>query len=327
MSGFWRLLNGVAWFVLSIVGSVGAASACSICLAGDPIYDALGGSAQEANSWSMRLQGRGWKKNSNLMSHGDDHDDDHEGGREHADNQRIDLFVSYTPIDRLTFVLDLPWAFNEITEKVEGEREKHSLSGFSDLSLSATGVVWRNRSVLPSTWLEVRSFLKMPTGQRRQSKGGVKDPHLQVGTGSWDFGFGLAGVHRIPWASLYTSVSYRVNTEGSLGYEYGDVILANSIIQVPVGHAARLPMLDWLTASMQLNYRWADRDGTRQGKFKDSGGSIVYLTPGVSIALPWFGNRRPPKLQGSVQMPLTNRWLNGDQEEKPVWSVGLQYAF
>lgn len=327
MFNYLRLSRGVAWVVLAIVGFAGAASACSICLAGDSIYDALGGSAQAAKSWSLMLQGRGWKKNSDTLPHEDGGVDEDGEGREHADSQRIDLFVSYTPLDRLTLTLDLPWLFNEIIEKEAGEREKNNLSGFSDMSLSVAGVVWRNRNVLPDTWLEVRSFLKFPTGRSRQTKGGVKDPHLQVGTGSWDFGFGLAGVHRISWASFYTSASYRVNTEGSLSYEYGDVVLGNAIMQVPVGHATGLAVLDWLTASVQVNYRWADKDEVEGENFKDSGGSIVYLTPGASIALPWFDGQRAPQLQGSLQVPLTNTWLNGNQEEKLLWSIGLQYVF
>lgn len=324
-----------------------------MCLAGDPLYDAHGTTAQEAGSFNVHLQARGWSKESGLLPHDDlpaavrsrrhtgshgpppgtgtgttdtaaTHADD---GTEFNESQQIDLFLSYTPIDRLTLTLDLPWRFNEITETEGGVSETSSLNGFGDMSLAATGVVWRNRSILPSTWVEGRAFVKFPTGQSRQEVDGKRDPHLQPGTGSWDFGFGTALVHKLDWAYVYASASYRVNTKGSLDYEYGDVFLFNAAMDVPVGHAFRVPSLEWLTASLQLNFRWADFDRARGELWADSGGSIPYLTPGVAVRLPWFPGKRGPSLRGFVQLPLTQAGLNGRQHEDLLWGVGLQYGF
>ena len=102
-------------------------------------------------------------------------------------------------------------------------------------------VLWRDRDVLPSTWVEARGFGKAPTGKSNQTVDGVQDPHLQVGTGSWDFGFGLAGAHRLAWGSLYVSAFYRENLEGSLDYRYGDVVLTNVALEMPLSHFCENP--------------------------------------------------------------------------------------
>jgi hypothetical protein len=310
-----------ALLVLSALLTPQSATACSICLAGDPIFSNQGTTAQTQGDFSFYLQIMGWKKKSGLLP-GEDPD-----GVEFNDSQRLDLFLSWTPIDRVTVTLDLPFAFNEITEVEDGEEETSSLSGFSDMSLQTSVVFWRNRDVLPSTWFEGRAFLKFPTGNSAQPVDGRLDPHLQLGTGSWDFGFGLAAVHRLEWGSLYSSTFYRVNTKGSLQYEYGDVFLANAAIEVPLGHALAQSFLNPFTLGFEANFRWADFDEVGGVRFQDSGGAILYLTPSLSAQLPWPGDGRGPSLRGSVQIPVTSSWLNGFQEEDPIWFAGIQYSF
>lgn len=221
----------------------------------------------------------------------------------------------------------MPFAWNRIIEREARNRSRSSLSGFGDVSVASSLVLWRNRDVLPSTWLEGRLWLKTPTGRDETKVDGVRNPHLQPGTGSWDFGVGLAAVHRLEWGALYGSVFYRENTEGSLDYTYGDVWLANLALEVPIGHALELSSLAWLTAGLEINFRYAsyDRDGGE--RFSESGGSIVYATPSFRIRLPFGLPNRPLSLRGAAQLPLTQRWLHGTQHENEVWSLGLLMPF
>ena len=149
------------------------ATACSVCLAGDPIFSNQGTTAQRQGDFSFFLQAMGWMKKSGLLPGEPD-------GVEFNESQRLDLYLSWTPVDRVTLTLDLPWAFNEITEVTDGDAETSSLSGFGDMSLQTSAVLWRNRDVLPSTWFEGRAFLKFPTGKSEQSVDGRLDPHLHT---------------------------------------------------------------------------------------------------------------------------------------------------
>lgn len=299
-------------------------SACSVCLAGDPFLDAQGTTVQQRGTLSASFQVRGWEKKSGLLP---GEAEPGEQGFERNTSQRLDLFVSWTPFDRVTFTLDLPWAFNAITEYEGDQKSTSRLSGFGDLSLAASGVLWRNRPVLPSTWLEGRVFLKFPSGASSVRVDGARDPHLQPGTGSWDVGFGLAGVHKLEWGSLYTSVFYRVNTEGSLSYEYGDVLLANAALQVPLGHALGLAALDRFTPGFELNFRYAQHDEFEGESYADSGGSVLYLTPSLRVRLPWPWEGRAPSLRLAGQIPATSAWLHGFQQEDPIWSAAITYTF
>jgi hypothetical protein len=322
-------------FALVLVGSILAdsASACSVCVAGDQLYSSQGATAQAEGDVSAFLEVRGWRKTSGVLPHGHaaEEGEDEEAleppGKERNIGQRADLYLSATPIDRITLTVDLPWVWNEITEIEHGVSDTSRLSGFGDVCAHVSAVLWRNRDVLPSTWIEARGFVKFPTGESSRSVDGVEDPHLQVGTGSTDYGFGAAAVHKLDWALVYASASYRINTKGSLHYEYGDVALVNAAVAVPLGHALGVPALALLTPGVELNYRWADYDRFHGSYYHDSGGAILYFTPSLRIAAPWPESLGRLSLRGAVQLPITSRWLNGFQKEQPIWFAGIQYAY
>jgi len=216
------------------------AGACSVCLPGDPLYSSAGATAGEEGSFSLYLEARGFSKRSGS------HD-----GTEESDDHRLDLYATWTPLDRVSFTLDVPVAWNQITEEEEeGQRTHSTLSGLGDLSLATSIVLWRDRPVLPSRWLEGRLWGKAPTGRDTAEVDGERDPHLQPGSGSWDFGAGFAGVQRFEWGSLYGSIFHRRNQQGSLDYQYGNVWLATLALEAPLGHLLGRPRLDILTPGL-----------------------------------------------------------------------------
>ena len=314
------------------------ARGCSVCLAGDPVFSGQGTSAQQPGDVSVYFEARGWRKSSTALPHEEEgghaedvhaehgHEMEHEEGgdaRERTRGQRLDLYVAWTPLDRVTLTLDVPWAFNKIEEKEAGGETRSTLTGLGDVSLAGSFVLWRNREVLPDTWLEARAMLKTPTGRDDREVDGRRDPHLQTGTGSWDFGFGLAGTHRRAWGSLYASVFWRENSEGALDYEYGDNWLANLGVELPLGHAFPGSGLDWLTPGFELNFRYAGQDHQAGERYRHSGGSILYATPSLRIRLPFKLGEKSPSLRAAVQIPTSQDWLHGDQHEREVWSLGI----
>jgi hypothetical protein len=321
-------------FVLATAGAVvfapffcpDSARACSICQAGDPVFSAGGTAAQEQGTFFGYLEGQGSRKTSGLLA--EEAGEEPEPGREVNRSSSLSLYLGWAPLDRLTVTLVTPWRFNEITEEPDGELPETSrLNGFGDLSLHVGYVLWRDRAVLPSSWVEARGFGKAPTGKSHQTVDGRQDPHLQLGTGSWDFGFALAAAHRFAWGSLYASALYRENLEGSLDYRYGDVVLTNLVIETPLSHFLADPVVGALTPGLELNFRYAEKDRYQGSDYDASGGSVLYVTPSLRIRLPWFAGQRPPFLRFAVQVPVTQKWLYGQQHEGSVWSAGLGMAY
>jgi hypothetical protein len=317
-------VGGVAWLAM-LAGFLlpgDAARACSVCLAGDPTFDSQGAGVQEAGNFTAYLEVRGYSKKSGALP-----GEEPAGGIERSQSTRISMLMAWTPLDRLTLSVEVPFVANRIGD-VEEEGTSHiSAAGLGDVTSSASFVLWRNRDVLPSTLLEARAFLKSPTGKSHETTEGVVDKHVQPGTGSWDFGFGLAGTQRLNWGTLYASALYRENTQGSLNYRYGDVALANLAALAPLGHLTHIPDLDRLTLGLELNFRYAQKDHFEGGKYQDSGGSILYLTPSLRFRVPWLEGRMAPSLRAGVQIPLTDAWLYGFQREGEVWNAGVLFSF
>jgi hypothetical protein len=296
------------------------AAACSICLAGDPVFTSQGTTGHEVGKISTYVEYRNIRKRSGPLP---GEPADHE---ERNNSQRLDFFVSVTPLDRVTLSINIPYVWNEVTELGDTGPEQFKLDGLGDISLASNVVIWRNRDVLPTTWVDGRFFVKLPTGNSSQSIDGTKDPHVQEGTGSVDFGFGLGGVHRSDHATFFGSATYRVNQEGTLDYRYGNAFLMTVGTEVPVGK-----YLGWgpssLTPGVQLDLRHTERDEFEGVNYQHSGGTIVFVTPSIRVQLPWFEGRDAPFLRGAVQVPLGDRGLSGFQEEKPIWLVGIQKNF
>jgi len=308
------------------------ALACSVCLPGDPNFSNSGTTSQGPGDWSFFAEYRNWKKISGELPHGEEGEDPHDEDDEVPEfekntSERLDLYLSWTPIERVTLTVNVPFAFNDITEFEGDEKTRIHADGLGDVSLMISGVLWRNRILVPSRWVEGRAFLKFPTGKSHTTVKGTQDPHIQRGTGSWDFGFGLAGTQKWVWGSAYGSVFYRENSKGSLSYRYGDVFLANAAIELPVGHLVKNPDLDVLVPGLELNFRYAEKDVFHGERFDDSGGSILYATPSLRVRLPWLRYPKSPSLRLAVQIPISNEWLHGFQEEHEIWSAGLLIPF
>lgn len=384
---------GLAAFLTLSVASPRSALACSVCMAGDPLFSTHGTSSQEAGSFSLYWEYRLLTKTSGFVADAPSGDSTnssstnpnssspklqssadfaravrrarsadspliprhrghgHSGssgsggsassggssesgsvpvateGDEDFRGMQLELFASWTPLDRLTLTLGVPFVWNRIIEDFAGERTRSTLNGFGDISLASSVVLWRNRDILPTTWIEGRIWLKAPTGRDESKVEGVRDPHLQPGTGSWDFGAGLAAIHRFDWGSIYGSIFYRENLEGALDYQYGDVALANLALVVPIGHAFGWPAMTWLTGGLELNFRYAGYDEDVGRRVQDSGGAILYATPSVRIRLPWGLRDSRASLRAAVQIPLTQHWLHNTQDEGEVWSVGILLPF
>jgi hypothetical protein len=300
--------------------------ACSVCQAGDPLYSAGAATPEEAGSYSAYLELQGWRKTSGLLI--EEAGEPPEEGREVNKSQSLTLFLSGTPIDRFSFTLALPWRFNTITESPAGEDpQTNHLNGFGDAALTLGYVLWRDRDVLPENWVEARLFGKAPTGPNDRTTKGVLDPHLQPGTGSWDWGTGLSGGHHFAWGSFYASAFWRFNQPGALNYEYGDLGLVTLALDAPIGHLFQRPVLDFLTGAFEFNYRYAERDRYLGQTYADSGGSVFYVTPSVRIRIPWFGGMKAPQIRLSAQCPLGDKYLYGQQHEGIVWSTGLLFRF
>jgi hypothetical protein len=319
-----RAVLGAAAIAVVGLGSFGAgpASACSVCQAGDSIFSSGAAGPRAGGSVSLYLEYQGYRKASGLAP--EEPGEAVEAGNEVNRGRQLGAQLTWGVSDRWSLSAQIPFKSNFIRERPdEGARGNSRLTGLGDLSFTADYVLWRDRDVLPAQWLALRWFGKAPTGDDRERTDLRIDPHLQLGTGSWDLGAGLGWGYRMEWGSLYASALYRMNRAGANRYEYGDVVLANVAIETPIGTLTGLSSAESNTVGVELNYRHARRDDFGSSAYRDSGGSVLYVTPSLRIRVPGFVAERTPSLRFAVQLPLGQGGLRGEQKEGMVWSIGL----
>jgi hypothetical protein len=104
-------------------------------------------------------------------------------------------------------------------------------------------------------------------------------------------------------------VSYQANGSNSHDFRYGNIGQFNVATQIPVTSNIRI--------LAEANMRYAERDKEESEFDPNSGGTAVYFSPGLRVALPLS-----LALRGQVQIPVVEN-LYGDQDEKTNVQIGL----
>ena len=130
---------------------------------------------------------------------------------------------------------------------------------------------------------------------------------------------------------LNASMLYKYATEGSRDTDLGDVLAYNAAVAYGLSggedhhhdhgrHAAHNHSS--LSLLLELNGEWRDKEEISGGRNPNSGGNVLYLSPGLRYG---FAEILTPSL--SIGVPIVTD-LNGTQAE-PDWRLiaGLSAAF
>ena len=221
---------------------------------------------------------------------------DFEGGTIEPDHHReistrnllVRLELAYGVGSRWTLAAALPIVnqrdhehFDHVGEPEEFFTRQDGASGFGDVRLGVRHAFLQR----PKNRLSGTVFLKAPTGdwRLRDSEGGINEPTIQPGSGSWDWiasaDYGhdwVAGRH-----GFFVTLLRRVNAGNDLDYEFGDETQAGFGVQARAG--------DRVVWMGQINLRRTDRDRFRGETVPATGSTLVNLTPGVRLESPRGG--------------------------------------
>ncbi len=157
-----------------------------------------------------------------------------------------------------------------------------SNNGFGDLTVFGRYTLYQKDWTGRTLRVAGVAGLKAPTGSDDESDGLGRLPvGLQLGTGSWDgFVGGVVSYQTLDFG-LDAQVSYRKNTEAN-GFEAGD----ETRLDVSYQHRLSPSALDIETRSflygvVELNTVIRDRHRQSGLSLENSGGTTVFLTPGV----------------------------------------------
>jgi hypothetical protein len=223
----------------------------------------------------------------------------------HAHNSDYNLNAAvgaaFGVTDRLTLSAELPWIRRDRLR--EGEHSHSggvttnevvplgSVSGIGDMSLLAKYRVTNGES----GGLALIGGIKLPTGgtHQRSLDGERLETEHQPGTGSWDPILGAAFGASLGWATLDGSVLYQFSGKGAQMTELGDRLQAGLALSHRFGppehhhhdegeahehHEHHHASWDVFAST---TVEWEGRQSIAGDVERESGGTVVWLTPGV----------------------------------------------
>lgn len=218
------------------------------------------------------------------------------------------LGIGYGVTENLTLSLKMPYAQVNNVREVHAEEpdEIHvhgDAKGFGDLTVMAQYRFLKTVDNLESAFF---LGLEMPTGKTNDKdiEGETFEAEFQPGSGSWDPVFGIAATKKFGKTSLDANLQYTAGTQGTQSTNLGDIFGYN----LAVSYRAVSGAVAW-DLILEANGEWKEKQEIRGDRDENSGGNIVFLSPGIRAV---FGKKASAFL--SVGIPVIDD-LNGIQDD------------
>ena len=231
-------------------------------------------------------------------------------------NKLAQFDISYGVTEKFTLSLNMPFFNDRFHEHEDGGvfNNVDGTSGFGDITLVAKYAFWQTTKHMFVGGIGI----KFATGdyKLRDSDGGINEPTLMPGTGSYDAILsGIYNYSAIPnKLNIFTSVSHRFTTENDLDYLFGDTTL------IDVGAAYLLTKI--VSISGQVNTRISGRDKFIDLDVPSTGGEFIFFTPGVRLAV-----SDDVSIYSHVQLPIYQRVNDENLVEDYGLMLGVSYGF
>lgn len=216
----------------------------------------------------------------------------------------------------------LPYVDKELDMTLMGNRVNRAASGLGDMSVFMRyTVVQRDR---PGSTFRVAPFLglKAPTGDNtRLDAIGSLPPSIQPGSGAWDVFGGVTASYQTSAFETDAQLSYRIKNESS-GFDPGDEYRIDGSLQYrlwPQQLGEGVPK--FLYGVLETNVVYRDRNQVNGSDDSNSGGTTVYLSPGLQwVTRRWI-------LEGVIQLPIVQNLHGQALENDYILRTGFRFNF
>ena len=233
-----------------------------------------------------------------------------------------------TTIDR---TIDANWGVNVLLPVVDREHlhihnhmgaqleERWDFTALGDVRVMARRRLASFEDQTPSASVAALNFgLKLPTGKtdRKNADGDAAERSLQPGSGTTDLLVGASYSSQRPVQNLSTFVQglMQLPLHSKDEYKPGNRVSLDAGVRYGVGEQVGL--------LLQANGLWRGRDRGAEAEPEDTGGTSLFLSPGVSYSI-----GKAINLYGFFQVPLY-QYVNGVQlTAKRAYTIGGTFRF
>lgn len=233
-------------------------------------------------------------------------------------NQYTTVGVDYSPNADWGINLQLPYVNRSHSTVAPGDVE---LSSSHTRSLGDVRLIGRYQGLRPQRNVGLQFGLKLPTGDYRKTfsdgpqTGQLLDRGLQPGSGSTDLLLGAFVVGGLSEeVDYYAQAMLQTPLASKENYRPG--------LSVNLNVGMRYVASEKIVPELQLNVRTVRRDSGDNADVENSGGTLAYLSPGVTVAV-----SQRIKLYGFVQVPIYQRVTGYQLTPRYTASLGARYVF
>jgi len=233
-----------------------------------------------------------------------------------VDTWELQSEVAYGLTARTNLLLFVP--VMEKSARVGGVTRR--ARGLGDVALLVKQRVWKRNRLQTQDRVSLIGGVKLPTGENGESDRLGRLPHaLQPGTGSFDFPVGILYAHDAP-RGFFADLLYTVRTRDS-GYRFGNTLRYD----LAYTHAVTggRPRQHFVWAVLELNGLRGARDRRRGEGLADTGGHVLFLSPGLRL-VHWSGRW---VVDLSYQIPVMTDYPAGRGDPRRSWLAGLRANF
>ncbi|TAK91286.1 MAG: hypothetical protein EPO06_05925 [Burkholderiaceae bacterium] len=232
-------------------------------------------------------------------------------------NQYTTLGLDYSANRDWGFNLQIPYIHRTHSTIAEGDTD---LSTSTTRHLGDVKVLTRYQGFVAEKNFGVQFGVKLPTGSFHDTfRSGPQadnplDRGLQAGTGTTDVLFGL-----YHFATLSRNWDYFAQGMIQAPLAAREDFKPGNSLNINVG--VRYMASEKIIPQLQLNARVVGKDSGDQADRDNSGGRLVYLSPGITVEI-----SKQVKAFGFLQVPIY-QYVNGYQlTPRTTFSLGLRYA-
>jgi hypothetical protein len=195
--------------------------------------------------------------------------------------QQFSFFYTLSPEFTATAIVPIPSRHSE--ELDNGHLVTGNQFGLGDVALLVRYKPYTAHTTEATTILSLAAGVKLPTGRTdgKDSEGNLLDAHIQLGTGSTDFLVGASGFLSWGKTALIANVLGGINTKGANGHQFGNALNYDMSVRYKI-YPAEFATTQ-LFATLGLDGEWRGRETEDDVTIDDSGGNVLYLTPGLQM--------------------------------------------
>jgi Putative MetA-pathway of phenol degradation len=240
-------------------------------------------------------------------------------------NMQVNSLVSvlgYGVSGKLAAFIALPYADKELRLSMNGSRVGRSNDDFGDLTIFGRYTFWQQDA--PGQTFRIAGFggVKAPTGSDDESDNLGRLPiSVQPGTGAWDGFGGIVATYQTLEYQLDGQLAYRANGSAH-SFEAGDETRLDASLQYRLWpRTLDADLVGFLYGVLETNLVYRDRNETHGQDDPNTGGTTLFLTPGLQ-----FVTKRVI-LEVAVQLPVSQN-LNGTALETDyLLRTGFRWNF